>query len=198
MRWGGSGVNTARLTSSRVTIAVNEAIQAVCDDFPAIVKLDTVALESDILGASLSSDFNRLSSVFRLTGDTLFPLKVWEENNVDSFVNKLILTDFGHVLGDKESPAYCFAAGNRLYTLPRHTTDGVVGDTFVVWYYANDEELVSAADSAQVLPRYRLSIIYHAVGSLYAQLGQFDKSLTFMQMYGNTLMKRADVEGVPQ
>ena len=198
MRWRASGATTDQLSSARVQTAINEAIQTVCDDFPAIVKLDTITLATGTMGASLNSDFNRLANVFRIYGDTLYPLLIVEENYVDSFVKKLILSDYGHVTGIKESPSICYAAGDLFMTIPRHITDGVVGDSFLVTYYANDAGLSVAADETQVLPRYRLAIIYHAVASLYAELGQIDKSLAFMQFYSAMLTRRSDVKGVPQ
>ena len=198
MRWRATGATTDQLASARVQTAVNEAIQSVTDDFSAIVKLDTVVLSTASMGADLNSDFNRLANVFRLFGDTLYPLLIVEENSVDSFVKKLVISDYGHIAGKKESPSICYAGGDRFYTVPRFTTDATVGDTFLVTYYANDIKLASGTDSTQILPRYRLAIIYHSVASLYAELGRFEQSIAFMQMYSNMLVRRSDVKGVAQ
>ena len=198
MRWRATGAVTDQLTSARVQSAINEAIQVVCDDFPAIVKFDTIILSTDSMGAMLNTDFNRFANVFRLDSVLMVPLKILEENDVDTFINMVIPTDFEHKQGVITSPHTCFAAGNRFMTYPRYTTDTEVGDSFFVSYYANDVKLDSGTDSTQILPRYRLAIIYYSISILYAELGQFEQSMAFMQFYASLVQRRSDVKGILQ
>lgn len=76
-RFNASGVVTGQLSALRVQFAINEAITAVCTNFPAVTDTTTLGLDSTTEGNALPADFDRLRIVFRVSGDTMrYPLQI--------------------------------------------------------------------------------------------------------------------------
>lgn len=199
-----SGASTDQLPDGRCIHRLNIGVQSVCNDFNAIVKYDTVLIGSDSMGSALNTDFNRLASVFRMASNQdsinglyypiLYPLQIVEENAVDTFIHKSMSPNYAHKRGSSGSPSLCWAAGQRLFTLPRMTTDPVVGDSFFVTYYANDVKVDSGNDSIHVLAKYREEVVLYTTSLLLEDLGLFDAANQKMARYQSKIMKRSDVE----
>jgi len=190
--WNTTGSSTDQMSQARRYFSINAGIQAVCDVAPAIEKIDTLLIATS---NALNSDFNRLASVFRMTNDTLVPLQIINTNDVDTLLMKTSKNEFAHDKTNKASPNICYAHNGRLHTLPKYISSKV-GDTLLVNYYANDVKLASGTDSTKVLPKYRMAIIYYAIGVRYQMIGLDELAVTYFNLFGQSLMKQSDVKGI--
>lgn len=190
--WNSTGASTDQMSQARRYFSINAGIQAVCDVAPAIEKIDTLWIATSNV---LNSDFNRLASVFRMTNDTLIPLQIINANDGDTLLIKMTQPDFAHDKFSKTSPKMCYVHNGRLHTIPKYI-NSTIGDTLLINYYANDVKLASGTDSTKVLPKYRMAILYYAIGVRYQMLGLEEMAVSYFNLFGQALMKQSDVKGI--
>lgn len=181
-RFTEGGTATDQLNASRVETAINEAITAVCTDFPAYQAATEIIIDTATQGTVLPDDFYRLRMVFRTVGDTFnYPLQIVPP---DSISWKVLSTDqHRHQRGLITSPAYVYAFAGSLYTHPRFIADNTYGDTLLVFYYAMGEQVTIGASQVDVLPEYRGALITYAVSILYEEIGLFQEAAYFRARY---------------
>jgi len=181
-------INTAgntRIPDSVRNTAINEAIQQVCQDFPAIEKLDTIVLAKATKGVALNSDFLRANWAVKfgtVDGDpAMIPLQYIPVAALFDIHGKLQGAEQDY--NNEASPRYFFTFGDRMFFYPQPWS----ADTVIVAYYAMDTLLQAAASVSQVLPQYRDAIISMACYKLAVIQERFTVAQVYMQRYGELL-----------
>lgn len=147
---------------------VNLAIHQVCTDFPAIIKIDTVAIDSASEGGALASDFGQVLSVERIVASTSADSVRLGIQLVDpNTLRELLKTaeENRQTRQSEMSPRYGTVAGALLKVYPKW----IRGDTakFVVTYKAVDTTLGSDSAETSVLKDYLPMVLYFAAARLY-------------------------------
>lgn len=181
---------------SIVAMCVNRAIQEVCDQLPALGKLDTIRVKADSTGVAMNSDFNRARYIARMEGtsawrplagrstDTLWPIY---NGKVDSAKMDALNTN---------EPKYWYIHGTRLFMYPKFNR-GTSTDSFVVHYYANDAQLMDttgSTDSTLIEDKYRPAVVTLAQYYLANYLGRFGEAAEAMRRY-NEMLGIREVKG---
>ena len=167
---------------------INRAIQQVCQDFPAIEKLDTIVSVAETIEYSLNTDFLRLRGIFKLT--TYFDLKIIYSLSFPA-VETWFEVKAGEIGGqpdpnEKAEPRYAWTFNDKVYFYPTPQTV----DSFVVSYYAIDSQIVTATNSTSVRPEYREAIVIYAASLICYRKGDFVRAEVYRRLYN-------DKRGVP-
>jgi len=161
--------------------ALNGGLAAVCRDFPALEKIDTLTIDREADGAALPTDFVRLKSVFRMKGDTLrLPLKIIDIDAIPllTLPEKSATQD----KGDITSPGFAYTYGGRLMTHPKYIIPSLA-DSFLVYYYAMDDKIDSASDTVFIAKEYLNALTYFACWQLSAVRGDFQGATYWRGLY---------------
>ena len=164
---------------------INRAIQQVCQDFPAIEKMDTIVSVAATIEYSLNTDFLRLRGIFKLT--TYFDLKIIYSLSFPP-VETWFEIKAGEIGGqpdpnEKSEPRYAWAFNDEVYFYPTPQT----ADSFVVSYYAIDSQIVTATNSTSVRPEYREAIIIYAASLICYRRGDFVRAEIYQKLYREKL-----------
>jgi hypothetical protein len=166
--------------------ALNQAIQRVCHDFPAIEKFDTVAIDSAVEGGDLNTDFLRIKSVHLLSGDSLrYGLEPISPVDLPSF--RPTIGEAVQDKGDPLDPRYYYTFNNMLMVFPKWFR----GDTaqYLVFYYALDSNMSADASVTQALPEYRPYILYDAAAKLSEVRGNYQEAMYWRGRYSEALQR---------
>lgn len=171
---------TALVTTQKIFHAINRGIQEVCDDFPAIEKIDTLVIYSDSEGVALPADFLRMKAVWRMLDDSLrVPLDAQSQEEAS-----LALSTTEGVKHDKASlfsPKSWHTFETRLLVTPKwNRTDSL---SLQIYYYARDTWKTGADSSTQVHSKYREKIIEYAISILWRLRSQEEKSTYYKALY---------------
>ena len=169
--------------------AINRSISQVCLDFPAIEKMDTLTTGSDEEGAALPDDFLRVRALFKMKGDTLrIPI---EYKPLDSLL-RLTPTDLmaTHKIGEAMSPSYYYTFGQRLLFHPKYAIPSATSDSFLLMYYAMDDQLGSDTEVTLILPEYLDAIVFYACAQLSIRRGNMADADFFYNSYNAMLRER--------
>lgn len=160
---------------------VNRAIQRVCNDFPAIEKMDTIVSVSAQIEYSLNTDFLRPKTIFKLT--TFQNLRI-----IYSLTSPPVESWFeikgGEIGGqpdpnEKAEPRFAFTFNDNVYLYPTPQT----ADSFVVIYYAIDSQIITSSNSTSVRPEYREWIVLYAAAQISFRKGDFVRAKEYMTLY---------------
>lgn len=183
-----------QIDSNKVYGSLNEGVAAVCRDLPALERLDTIVLSKTTEGTALAADFLRLKAVFRIKGDTMrLPLILVDPDSASAMTPRK--TKAVQDKADIESPAYAYSYGGRLFTYPK---SALTVDSFLVYYYAMDDKLISGTDSLVIDDAYLTAVKNYACYWLKASLEQYDKAAWWKAQYDaevNAVGKDRRVEG---
>ncbi len=164
---------------------INRAIQRVCQDFPAIEKMDTIVSVQGQIEYSLNSDFLRPKTIFKLT--TFQNLKI-----IYSLTSPPVESWFevkgGEMGGQpdpnkKPEPRYAFTFNDNVYFYPTPQT----ADSFIVIYYAIDSQIITSSNSTSVRPEYRELIVIYAAAQISFRKGDFVRAKEYMNLYNSKL-----------
>lgn len=172
---------STRITAAVANNALNRALTQVCMEFPALEKIETVAIFSDSEGAALSDDFDRIHKVFKKLGDSArLPMTLVTVDSLEVIYPKV--TDNIQKKGSLLSPNKVWTHGKRLYAHPKPRR--TQADSFVVHYYAIDAEMASGTDSANILDRYLEKVILYAAGILSVTREDYAAAAFYLNLYG--------------
>lgn len=180
---------TSQASQDRMYRSISSGIDAVCRDFPAICKLDTIVLAEDSVGACLPDDFLRVAYAFRDSVTSRLPL---QEVAADTLWR---LKDNVQDRGAWSSPKYFYTHGQRFFTHPKFIAG--IEDTFFVFYYATDARLTGVSDSTDVLPQFRRHIVTFATAEMLRLLGKPQKAALYRAEYDYAVAQQR-VTGVTQ
>lgn len=168
----------ALVTTATGASATNWAIVDVCNDFPAVQKLDTVVVGTSAQSWALNSDFVRLAQVYRYPGDTMMiPL---ESRPFDTlFQLRGGLTGLVPDYGNEAMPRYYWSFADRLYLLPLPLST----DTMYVGYYALGSWLAYDTSTTEVGAEYREALVVKICAKLAPILGDYQKAQYYEQLY---------------
>ncbi len=171
---------------STANAAVNRAIQRVCDDFPAIEKIDTIALSSDSVGIALNSDFLRVRWVFLNATNKWFPLTpVTMEQHRELF--KIVGGKSGATFrpADTLAAPYYWTLGDRIFTYPKYTAGPHT--SLIVGYMAEDSTLNADGSTCQIKAEFREAIVEYACAIILEMQGMFEDASIYLGKYGSRL-----------
>lgn len=169
---------------------IQRAIQQVCQDFPAIERMDTIVSVSGQIEYSLNSDFLRPKTIFKLT--TFQNLKIIYSLTFPP-VESWFEIKGGEIGGQpdpnqKAEPRYAFTFNDKVYLYPTPQ----IADSFIVIYYAIDRQVPIATDSVTfVLPEYREAIIVYAASLICYRKGDFSRAEVYRRLYNDKMGKPA-------
>jgi len=176
-----------KITSAKVTRAINRAYEHVANRLPAIEATDTVVISKADDGGVLPDDFRTIGDVFRLWGDTIrVQLDVTPFDSLDVLaptldenIHQILLT------GDISplNPRRCYVFNGRLYLHPKYAIDTTRSDTLQVHYYAAAETLVDDTATVKVTGGYIEPIILYSCSLLSMTRNDFEAAMAYMQMY---------------
>lgn len=177
---------TGLRSDATVNGIVNRAIQQVCDDFPAIEKLDTVALSADSVAIALNTDFLRVKWVVLNASNTWYPLIRLDVAAQDTLA-RIITTKAKATFrpADTLAAPYYWTSNNRIFTYPKFTKGP--HSSLVVAYFAKDSALTVDASTTQVDSKYREAIIEWSVAELLKMDGMFEDATFYLRMYRSRL-----------
>lgn len=165
---------------------IQRAIQQVCQDFPAIEKMDTIVSVQGQIEYALNSDFLRPKTIFKLT--TFQNLKI-----IYSLTSPPVESWFevkGGEMGgqpdpnEKSEPRYAFTFNDKVYFYPTPQR----ADSFIIIYYAIDRQVPVVDDSVTfVLPEYREAIIIYAASLICYRKGDFVRAEIYGRLYKEKL-----------
>ena len=161
---------------------IQRAIQQVCQDFPAIEKLDTIVSVAETIEYSLNTDFLRLRGIFKLT--TYFDLKIIYSLSFPE-VETWFEIKAGEIGGQsdpnqKAEPRYAWTFNDKVYFYPTP----ISADSFVVSYYAIDRQVPVVDDSVTfVRPEFREAIILYAASLICYRKGDFVRAEIYRKLY---------------
>ena len=150
------------LTNAALDYAINRGIARVCAQYPAIEKLDTVAISQDNEGSALNTDFDRVKSVYRMSGDTIrLALTYLPPESVSVVLG--LRTELSEAEKRRlERLQYFYTTGLRLMVLPKPSKPAADPDSFLVEYYAQGEMLSDTTDSTAIVYAYIDKVIHYA------------------------------------
>ena len=179
------------LTASVKLWAINTAIQQVCEDFPALPKMDTVTLRFDSIGAAFNTDFLRPLTVFKLYGDTLWlpTLRI----GIDTFSFQVLDTSTAggkYNSGDPNAGRIWFELGNfdttRMFIQPKFV-DGDSSQTWLVNYAAADKWIISTDSVTRIQKNYRDEVIDYAAYLVHFSRGNHNDADRLLLRYEKKL-----------
>ena len=154
---------------------VNMACQDISSMFPAIEKYDTVRVDSAETVDTLNTDFVGLKAVYYLASDTLrIPVEIVSFDSLAAEYSDKSSVDNSTEKSDPTDNRKCWVHKKRLKFHPRWARGDTA--TYQVEYYAIDSMLHASASQTQILPQYRMKIIFRAVGYLCMMRGDFEKA----------------------
>ena len=173
---------TRTITTAIGNRLINQAINEICTDFPALEKIDTIIVYKEDEGGVLPSDFVALKNVFLMDGYTVrIPLKI-----VGADTLRKLFNSEGQVKHDKSNPmsiAYAFKYARRLMLLPKYAKDTAAIDSFLVYYYATDAQLTNDTDSTLIEKRFRGVLISYATSEMATIKNDYEKAAYYRRLY---------------
>jgi hypothetical protein len=150
---------TSMITTAKANEIINYAVQEVSSDFPAVEKLDTVAILPTPEGGALPSDFSSIrwcqvmaSDSVRvpleyISPDTLYKARGGSQGVVDKKNIPL-------------SSRYYYTHAGRLLVYPKFRA-GDIGDTLyaLIAYYAIDDTLSTDSSTTGISEEYRSALL---------------------------------------
>lgn len=172
------------VTTAIANTAINESIQRVCRDFPAVEKLDTIVLSKTAHDYALNSDFDRLNWAIRFDGQKIITMEY-------APVTQLFDAEGGFAgadpkFNDVSAPRYTFAFNKRVWVYSQ-VNPAVDLDTMIVAYYAIDSLLQAAGSQMQVLPGFRQAVITYACYLLSLVQEKADMASVYLTEYNRLL-----------
>lgn len=186
---------TNLMSSSRLTWAINRAIAQTCSDWPAIEKLDTVAIDEGDEGAALNSDFDRCKAVYRMGDDIRVPLAYCHP---DSLPAKIGTPEQAKQENQAElnSVRFWHTSGKRLLVLPRPDKPSADPDSFLVEYYAQDSRLTTGTDSTAIAQAYMDKVIAYACNQLSAMRKDWASAYFYWSIYKGKMIDLEQLRGM--
>jgi len=170
---------SGNVTTAKVNFIVNMSIGEICDAFPALEKVDTLIVNRSVDGHALNSDFLRIKSVFRIDrfGDLSNQQKIWTPINYVPYDSLATIFNTpkknADDLGDTQDLLTSYIWNRKLYFQPLNYKPTSDPDSFVVFYYARDVQLVAGTDSTKIAPEYMeelMALIEIGIGDLGKQV----------------------------
>jgi hypothetical protein len=186
------------LTTSRVNRQINMSLAAICRQYPAYEKVDTVICARAVEGGALNADFLRGTMVFRMVGDSmrvpLLPLDLDSIKPLSQEVTKN-LQDI-----DRENdPNQWYTRGYRLYTHPKVRKDSTEADTFIVHYEAMAPRLSADSDTTVIDKNFLEALVYHTVAKLWMLRHRADLAQAYFALAEKSgteaMIKKAEQRG---
>lgn len=185
-------VSTRLLDTAKINLAVNRAVAEVCTQAPAFEKMDTLTVDSTAEGGTLPDDFVAMHEVYRISGDTirweLMPrtlVKPQVATTIDptdpASLNRLYPGLELHDRADLKSPSSYAVFGSTFILYPKYILNAV--DSFLILYYAIDDELTTDTSNCLVDQRYMEAVVYYAAALCAATSEEFDKANWLMAQY---------------
>lgn len=171
---------TALVTTKKIFHAINRGIQEVCDDFPALEKIDTLVIYSDSEGVALPADFLRMKAVWRMHDDSLrIPLDAQNQEEASAALSTT--EGVKHEKSSLFSPKSWHTFETRLLVTPKwNRADSL---SLQIYYYARDTWKTAGDSSTQVHSKYREKIIEYAISVLWRLRSQEEKSTYYKALY---------------
>lgn len=173
-----ASTGTGFVTPAKLLHELNIGIQNVCEDFPAIERIDTLYYAADSDGVGLASDFDRLFTANRFIDGIIYPLTIIPPELEAEHIKTEGETEIK--MDDFTSPKYCYSYTGRFFLTPKFTRPTV--DTIIIKYYAKDLWL-SSGDTTVVKNKYLELIIFYAMSNLWADRGRFTRADYYTNRY---------------
>ncbi len=162
---------------------INRAIQQVCQDFPAIEKLDTIVSAVGTIEYSLNTDFLRLKNIFKFT--TYQDLKIIYSLSFPP-AESWFEARAGEIGGQadpnkKADPRYAWSFNDKVYLYPTPQK----ADSFVISYFAIDSQMIDPTSSTSVRPEFREAIIIYAASLICYRKGDFVRAEVYRRLYND-------------
>lgn len=144
----------AILTVAIANTKINQAIQQVSKDFPALEQLDTIVLAAGTRDYALNSNFSRINWALRVTGDSIIPLAYMPVSALLEYSS----ADPAPKDGDGDLFLRYFTFKQKIYFYPQNT----LPDTVIIAYYGIDSLLQVDGSNLGIIPEYRESVFLYA------------------------------------
>ena len=179
---------TYKVTATVANKRINVAQMAVANDFPAILKLDTVIGSGTVEALSLPSDFLRIMAVQKMKGDSLrLPIRPLDSLG-DPWSKLTAARQYIQDANNIEHPKFYYVWGDKLMFLPKYSMPSMFGvDSFLVFYVALPAQMSSDSDTTLIPVEYRDLIIDYTCAELSALRQNWDDYAAYMAKYQRRL-----------
>jgi hypothetical protein len=170
----------ALVTPAIANQVINQSIGTVCNDFPAIVKFDTVTVTITTEGAALASDFLAVQKVERIVGDSL---------RIRLYDDSLYTKGPGDTSGSKQtlntafSPSYYRIAGSTIALSPKYMEPTGFTCDLLIQYQAADRQLTADSMSTAIATNYIDALDWLVLSNLYALRSMYGDAGWWMAKY---------------
>lgn len=163
LKLGSSG--SSSITTAMVNQKINDAQTAVCQDFDAFEKFDTLLVHSGLEGDTIANDFLRVSMCDRMSQGLRYPMiqikpeERWEKGEMK--------TGADYDPADTTKPRYFYVYANRLVTYPRDKKPSTKPDSLFVGYWAIGRVLTADSVSTDIYPEFRDALLMKATAMVW-------------------------------
>lgn len=180
MQLRGAAKATTLHSDSAVMFALNRGAAATCEDFLCLEKVATITVTKSDTSGALPTDCIEVRQVFQIAGDTLWlPILHRSPDSLPASNGTVDrATQKGRGLGSFE---YFHTWATRL--IPFQKSKSTMRDSFIVYYYSYDSQLVDSTDSLHLAAKYLEKVIWYACMCLSFTDGDLERAASYRAEY---------------
>lgn len=166
----------------RANVFINMANQQVCNDFPAIEKLDTITLNADSTALGVNSDFLNAQWVYLDSSNQWYPMQPVTRDEHATLYG--VIGGRAGVEQDASDPGNLrryWIHADQFFTYPKYKAGPVT--KVIIAYNAEDANLSSNSSVSQVKSNYRKAILYFSCYLIKASEQMYDIAQFWLGMY---------------
>lgn len=166
----------------RANVFVNMANQQVCNDFPAIEKIDTITLHVDSTGVALNSDFLNAQWVYLDSSNQWYPMQSVTRDEHTTLYE--MIGGRAGVEQDASDPGNLrryWIHNDKLFVYPKFKAGPVT--KVIIAYNAEDSTLGADASTTQVKSVYRKALLYFTCHLIKASEQMYEISQFWLGLY---------------
>jgi hypothetical protein len=175
---------------------INRSILDICNDFPALMKLDTVTASGTVERQGLNADFLRAQGVFRMIDDSLrIPLvRMKSRDTLAIMIKEKQIEDMTMAINNRFSPRYYWTVDTTLCFFPKFYAPGITYK-FLIEYYAIAPVVTVDSVAISIKKQFREALIWNVCRKASSLRGNWSDATEYEKLYNSEIIKYREPVG---